>query len=319
MSATTPLQLSQFALDVAEGLSSTGQKWIPPRYFYDDLGSTLFEAITLLPEYGLTRSEERLLQSHARDIAAATGFLEAVAELGSGSGLKTRHLLQAILRSQGQLTYHPIDVSTGALAACERQISDLAKVEPVCGDWMDGLAEVARRRPSDKPLLLLFLGSSIGNISRHDLPGFLESIRSHLRSGDFFLLGVDLIKETDRMLLAYEDPTGVTAAFNLNLLGRMNRELEADFNLRLFHHEVRWDADERRIEMHLRSLQEQTVSIAGLEARFHFSQGETIWTESSHKFAESELRSLASSNGFFPVSTWIDEKWTFAEVLWQAD
>jgi L-histidine N-alpha-methyltransferase len=319
MSATTPLQLSQFAFDVAEGLSSAGQKKIPPRYFYDDLGSSLFEAITLLPEYGLTRAEERLLQSYARDIISVTGPLAAVAELGSGSGLKTRHVLQAALHSQTQLTYHPIDVSTGALTACERQISDLANVQPICGDWMDGLAQIARSRASDQPLLLLFLGSSIGNISRRDLPEFLQKVRSHLRPGDFFLLGLDLIKETDRMLLAYDDPTGVTAAFNLNLLGRINRELDGNFDLRSFHHDVWWDEDERRIEMHLRSLQEQTISVTALDSGFRFRKGETIWTESSHKFAEDELSALALSNGFFPDARWIDQEWPFAEVLWRAD
>jgi L-histidine N-alpha-methyltransferase len=319
MSATTPLQLSQFALDVAEGLSSAGQKRIPPRYFYDDLGSTLFEAITLLPEYGLTRAEERLLQSYASDITAVTGPLAAVAELGSGSGLKTRHILQAALHSQTRLTYHPIDVSAGALTACERQISDLAKVEPVCADWMDGLTQIAQKRTSDDPLLLLFLGSSIGNISRRDLSEFLQTVRSHLRRRDFFLLGLDLIKETDRMLRAYDDPTGVTAAFNLNLLGRINRELDGNFDLRSFHHDVWWDENERRIEMHLRSVQGQTVSIAALDSEFHFRQGETIWTESSHKFADEELSALALSNGFSPESSWTDEEWPFAEALWRAD
>jgi uncharacterized SAM-dependent methyltransferase len=129
---------------------------------------------------------------------------------------------------------------------------------------------------------------------------------------------MDLIKEAERMLLAYDDPTGVTAVFNLNLLGRMNRELDANFDLRLFHHHVRWNEGERRIEMHLRSLRDQTISVAGLATNFHFREGETIWTESSHKFAEYELPFLAVSNGFHPVSAWIDEEWPFAEVLWRA-
>ena len=318
MPAITELQLSPFALDVAEGLSTDGQKKISPRYFYDDLGSVLFEAITLLPEYGLTRAEERLLNSHAPDILSVTGPVSAVAELGSGSGVKTRHILKAALRFENQFIYHPIDVSAGALTACERQNSDLTTVAPVRGDWMDGLAEIARARVSDRPLLLLFLGSSIGNIARHDLSAFLQAVRAHLRSGDFFLLGIDLVKEVRRMLAAYDDPTGVTSAFNLNLLGRMNRELDANFDLRAFSHEVRWDETERRIEMHLRSRQEQSVRIAALDSVFHFRNGETIWTESSHKFAESELSFLALENGFFPASIWIDRDWPFAEALWQA-
>lgn len=318
MPASTVLQLSTFELDVAEGLSSPVQKRIPPRYFYDDLGSALFEAITVLPEYGLTRAGERLLTSHAGDILAAVGPVAAIAELGSGSGTKTRHILKAALRFGNKFTYHPIDVSPAALAACERQNCDLTTVAPIRGDWVEGLSEIARERVTEKPLLLLFLGSSIGNLLRQELPAFLQNVRAQLRSGDFFLLGVDLVKEVPRMLAAYDDPTGVTSAFNLNLLGRINRELDASFDLRLFAHEVRWNQQERRIEMHLRSRQKQTIRIAALDSVFRFREGETIWTESSHKFAVEELCSLASKNGFSPASVWVDLEWPFAEALWQA-
>lgn len=318
MSTSTALQLSQFALDVAEGLARPGQKKLSPRYFYDDLGSSLFEAITLLPEYGLTRAGERLLKAHAGDILSATGPLTAVAELGSGSGVKTRHILKAALRFGDPLTYYPIDVSAGALTMCERQNSDLTTVTPICDDWMDGLARISRARTANKPLLLLFLGSSIGNLSRGELPDFLQMIRAHLRPGDYFLLEVDLVKEVDRMLAAYDDPTGVTAAFNLNLLGRINRELDADFDLRSFMHEARWNQQERRIEMHLQSQRDQSVRIPPLDSTFYFADGETIWTESSHKFAENELSHLALENGFTPAATRVDREWPFAEVLWRA-
>lgn len=318
MAAITELQLSQFALDVAEGLSDRYQKRISPRYFYDDLGSVLFEAITLLPEYGLTRAEERLLKRYAADILSTTGPVQAVAELGSGSGVKTRRILQAAHCGGKQTPYYPIDVSMGALAACERQNSDLTSILPICSDWMAGLREVSRLRTGDEPLLLLFLGSSIGNLLRTELTDFIQAIRSHVRAGDFFLLGVDLVKEVRRMLAAYDDPTGVTAAFNLNFLGRMNRELEADVDLRAFAHEVRWNEQERRIEMHLRSLSEQYVRIPMLDSEFYFRKGETIWTESSHKFAPDELTVVASANGFWPASIWIDKEWPFAEALWQA-
>ncbi len=318
MSTITELQLCPFALDVAEGLSLAGQKQIPPKYFYDDLGSSLFEAITFLPEYGLTRAGERLLNLHAGSIASAIGPVAVVAELGSGSGIKTRHILKALLRLQESLVYHPIDVSAGALAVCRRQINDLATVDPICGDWMEGLSEITQVRSGNRPLLLLFLGSSIGNLLRLDLPNFLRQIRSHLQLGDFFLLGVDLVKEIERMLLAYDDPTGVTAAFNLNLLGRMNRELGANFALRSYSHQARWNEKERRIEMHLESRYRQSVRIEAIESEFRFREGETIWTESSHKFTEEELSSLALGNGFSPSSIWIDEEWPFAEALWQA-
>jgi len=310
-------QLSQFALDVAEGLSRN-QKKLAPRYFYDDLGAALFEAITLLPEYGLTRADERLISLHAPKIVCETGAVWEIAELGSGTGKKTRRILEAFSELNGLTTYRPIDVSSAALAHCERELSSLARVEPICGDWMEGLATAVRSRRSDRPLLLLFLGSSIGNLDRESMVSFLRQLRSHLRPADFFLLGADLVKDIDIMRAAYDDATGVTAAFNLNLLGRMNRELAANFELSSFAHEVRWNFGSRRIEMHLRSRSDQTVCIEALEASFVFRAGETIWTESSHKFTEAELDSYAYSSGFAPVHMWTDQEWPFAEALWQA-
>ena len=167
-------------------------------------------------------------------------------------------------------------------------------------------------------MLLLFLGSSIGNLEREHIVAFLRRVRSHLRSGDFFLLGADLLKDTHELLAAYDDPTGVTAAFNLNILGRINRELDADFDLRSFAHEVRWNAKKHRIEMHLLSCRNQSVHIGALNAHFDFRAGETIWTESSHKFTESELASYAVSSGFQTVASWVDPEWPFAESLWRA-
>ncbi len=319
MAASAEVQLSQFALDIAEGLSSPGQKKIAPRYFYDDLGSVLFEAITLLPEYGLTRADERLLRLHANKIISATGPLEIVAELGSGTGQKTRHILAAAMRAAYDFSYVPIDVSRKALAACERELCDIVDVRPVCADWMEGLREITRHRPGGKPLLILFLGSSIGNLDRSGIPDFLQQLRSNLRPGDFFLLGADLVKSINRMIAAYDDPTGVTAAFNLNLLARINRELNADFDLRSFVHEVRWNSDERRIEMHLLSCRNQVVYVAALDTKFQFRAGETICTEFSHKFTKDELISYARSSGFKPIRIWVDDSWPFAEALWQAN
>jgi L-histidine Nalpha-methyltransferase len=317
MAVSVKPQLSQFALDVAEGLSRP-QKKLSPRYFYDDLGSALFQSITLLPEYGLTRADERLIDLHAAQIMRATGSLSAVIELGSGTGKKTRRILEAAVAVQGPVLYRPIDVSSAALAACECELSGLVDVQPVCGDWIEGLAAAARVDSRNQPLLLLFLGSSIGNLDRDDMIGFLRQLRSHLRPTDFFLLGADLVKDVESTIAAYDDPTGVTAAFNLNLLGRMNRELGADFDLRSFAHEARWNPAARRIEMHLRSRRDQSISIEALDKSFRFRGGETIWTESSHKFTETELNSYASSSGFEPIHTWIDPEWPFAEALWQA-
>jgi dimethylhistidine N-methyltransferase len=319
MSLAVKLQLSEFALDVAEGLSLAPQKKISPRYLYDDVGSVLFDAITLLPEYGLTRADERVLRRCASSLSSVTGPMRLVAELGSGTGNKTLHVLRAVVPARQRLVYRPIDVSASALCACEKQLGDIADVYTVHADWLEGLECVARERPADTPLLLLFLGSSIGNLERDEIVLFLERVRSHLRPGDFFLIGADLVKDIDQMIAAYDDPIGVTAAFNLNLLSRMNRELGANFDARAFAHEVRWSDKDRRIEMHLVSRRAQRVFISCLESAFDFEEGETIWTESSHKFTEMELEKFAYAGGFQPVKIWVDSHWRFAEALWSVD
>jgi len=317
MASTAKLQLSQFASDVAEGLCIPGQKSLPARYFYDDLGSTLFEAITLLPEYGLTRADERLLRSYSDEIGAQTGPLGVVAELGSGTGKKTKHILRSITHHNPRVVYRPIDVSPAALTVCELELQDVCEVQAVCGDWMEGVQQIAQARNSAEPLLLLFLGSSVGNLERETIVDFFQNLRRHLRPGDFLLLGADLVKDSEVMIAAYDDPTGVTAAFNLNVLGRMNRELEAEFELRSFVHEVRWSEEHRRIEMHLLSCRDQDVYVGALDTAISFRAGETIWTESSHKFTTGELRDFAARSGYTPVATWVDQDWPFAETLWR--
>lgn len=309
--------VSEFALDVVEGLSRRSGKRLTARYFYDDLGSALFEAITLLPQYGLTRADERLLLSHADEIVQTTGKLGAVAELGSGSGKKSLHILRAAKKRNHDLVYSPIDVSHAALSVCEKEIGELCEVQPICLDWTTALEEISRTRRFSEPMLLMFLGSSVGNLERHTLPEFFRSVRGQLQAGDFLLLGADLVKDVDRMLAAYDDPTGVTAAFNLNLLGRINRELDGDIDISGFAHEVRWNAEERRIEMHLLACRDQQITCRAIDATFCFSAGETIWTESSHKFTEDELSTLAHHTGFTPISAWIDSEWPLAEVLWR--
>jgi len=318
MAASATSKLSPLAIDVAEGLSLAGQKRISPHYFYDALGSSLFEAITLLPEYGLARADERLLRRYASDIAAMAGNLSIVSELGSGTGKKTKFILEGILAFGLSIVYRPIDVSRAALETCQQLVGDLCVVDTVCSDWLEGLGEIDRNRDPGGRLLLLFLGSSIGNIERTCVVEFLRSVRFHLREGDFFLIGADLIKNVNRTLAAYDDATGVTAAFNLNLLGRINRELDANFDLKSFAHDVRWNHVERRIEMHLVSAREQIVYSGVLDMSFHFRAGETIWTESSHKFTQDELITYARESGFEERATWTDAEWPFAETLWQA-
>jgi dimethylhistidine N-methyltransferase len=302
----------EFASDVRAGLTKP-QKELHSKYLYDELGSSLFEAITHLPEYGVTRADERLLRRHANDIASLLPSPVAVIELGSGVGQKTRHLLEAI---GSPVRYYPIDVSADALARCERDLSDLADVHPLVQSYLDGMASATAERQSGESLLVMFLGSTIGNFERKCAVEFLRDLHRALLPGDMLLLGADLVKDRDRMLVAYDDPTGVTGAFNLNLLGRINRELGGDFRLRDFEHHARWNEEQRRIEMHLRSRSNQTALIADADLRVTFRAGETIWTESSHKFQLLELDAMAEQTGFQVEDQWIDQDWPFAENLW---
>ena len=226
-----------FAADVRDGLTRTGQKELPSKYLYDDVGSALFEVISHLPQYGLTRADERLLRRHADEIVDRLAGPVAVAELGSGSGKKTRWLLEAFCRRQ-RTSYYPVEISRSALVMCERELSDIDAISIVGfeREYLDGLLEVASYRKSGQRLFVLFLGSTIGNFDRAAGVKFLGSVRSILQPGDSLLLGTDLEKPAAQLLGAYDDELGVTAAFNLNLLARTNRELGADFDLRQFAH-----------------------------------------------------------------------------------
>ena len=307
---------TQFARDVRAGLDQPGQKWIACKYFYDAVGSALFEAISVLPEYGLTRADERILRRYASEIADAVSPPLVVAELGSGSGRKTRLILEALARRQ-PTTYHPIEISAAALALAERELNHLdgVSVRGFEAEYLDGLGRAAARRSVNQQLLVLFLGSSIGNFNRNEDCEFLVKIRSLLRVGDALLLGTDLVKPVSQVLPAYDDPAGVTAAFNLNLLGRMNRELGGDFDLRRFAHEARYDARERRIEMHLRARESQDVRIHKGGLNIHFDRGESIWTESSYKYTLKDVVYMAATTGYLVAQQWVDEEWPFAESL----
>ena len=307
----------EFACDVRSGLTKP-QKELHSKYLYDQLGSALFEAITHLPEYGLTRADERVLVGHAEEIAQRITPPVVVAELGSGMGRKSRAVLTALRFSSPALRYFPIDVSAEALARCERELADVAEVHPLEQPYLEGMATVIEQRRPHETLLILFLGSTIGNFERPCAAEFLRDLRRSLEPGDALLVGADLVKERDRMLAAYDDPTGVTAAFNLNLLGRVNRELGGNFDLRNFQHEARWNEHERRIEMHLRSLVDQVNFIAAAGLTVRLRAGETIWTESSHKFIRAELFEMAEQSGFRVSAQWIDRDWPFAESLWIA-
>lgn len=309
------MHLSPFATDVLSGLLRSELKQIPPKYFYDDLGSRLFEAITMLPEYGLTRADARVLARCGKDVARRLGSAAMVAELGSGSGKKTSHILQAVPE---RVKYYPIDVSREALNTCRHELSRAAQVHPVHAEYFEGLHQIAKWREPGARLLVLFLGSSIGNFEPEERSRFFSKLHDNMQPGDLFLLGADLVKDADEMIAAYDDATGVTAAFNLNLLGRMNRELGANFHLRSFAHMAVWNHEERRIEMHLVSRKKQRVLLSALHAWVEFEAGETIWTESSYKFTTEELDEAAITSGFQVLHTWKDAEWPFAETLWQA-
>ena len=307
---------AQFAADVRTGLDRDGQKELPSKYLYDPVGFTLFEAICHLDEYGLTRADERLLRHHAVDIVKLLPSPVLVSELGSGSGKKTRSILEALCGRE-PVTYYPIEISATALALCERELSDINRVSVVGmeGEYLDGLAEVAALRPAGAHLLVLFLGSTIGNFNSGADLRFLKMVREKLVPGDALLLGADLVKPLKQLLAAYDDSIGVTASFNLNILARINRELEANFKIDQFQHVARFNQQTSSVEMHLRSRKSQTVTIPGAELTVTLSEGETIWTESSHKYSTQELLSLAGGAGFRCQAQWIDQQWPFSENL----
>lgn len=305
---------NEFARDVRAGLTRPEQKTLPCRYFYDSLGSALFEAITYLPEYGLTRADARILQTHAREIAARMKGSVLVAELGSGTGAKTRPIL-AQLRERQVVVYYPIDVSASALEKCRQDLGDLGAVVPLEAGYLEGLRQAAGQRTAGQKLLVLFLGSTIGNFEPEAAIDFLLAIRSCLQPGDALLLGTDLVKPPDALVSAYDDPTGVTAAFNRNLLARINRELGADFDLREFDHLVRYDEQAQRIEMHLRSRIYQIVRVPAADLMVDFVPNETICTEACHKFRLEQLCAMAFTAGFRLETQWIDQEWPFAESL----
>jgi L-histidine Nalpha-methyltransferase len=317
--AISPNPLYEFAADVRAGLTHPRQKELPSKYLYDDVGSALFEVISLLPEYGLTRADERLLRRHAHDIVEKLPEPVIVAELGSGSGKKTRWILEALCRRQ-QTYYCPIEISATALAMCRRELSDLESISIVGfeREYLDGLLEVAARREDHAHLLVLFLGSTIGNFDRPAGIRFLREVRRILQPGDALLLGTDLEKPIPQLIAAYDDPLKVTAAFNLNLLARINRELEGDFDLQQFEHVARYNPEARSIEMHLRSRRKQMVAIPAADLVVTFAEGETIWTESSHKYSRHELLQIAMAAGFHCQAQWIEDEWGFAENLFIA-
>ena len=314
-SAPAPLQAVTFADDVRLGLSAA-QKRLPPKYFYDQLGSALFEAICDLPEYYLTRAESEILDRHADEMLAALDEPVELVELGSGSGRKPRLLLEAALRRQESLDYHPVDISSSALIAASTALVGAFPALRVCAyasDYFDVLA--ARRVRTERRTLTLFLGSNIGNYDPAHAGELLRAVARAFSPGDALLLGTDLKKDPSVLELAYNDPTGVTAAFDKNLLGRINRELGGTFDLREFEHVAEYDAERGVVQSFLVAQRAQVVEIEGLGLTVPFADGERIHTESSYKFSEDDVATVAAEAGFAVARRWTDERERFAVSL----
>ena len=294
--------VGNFREDVVDGLVAA-TKHIPPKYFYDERGSALFDRITRLPEYYPTRTEIAILEEHAEDAVALLGRRWELIELGSGSSRKVRIILDA---AAGAGTYVPIDISREALRAASNQIARAyphIRVIAVCADYTQPLA-LARQDPLARRVVF-FPGSTIGNFEPQQAVAFMRNVRKSLRQGDLFLVGADLQKAPSILHAAYNDAAGVTASFNTNLLNRMNRELSATFDPRQFEHVAFYDVRQGRIEMHLRSLLDQTVRVAGIEVSFRAK--ETIHTENSYKYTREGFNAMAEEAGFRARDVWTDE------------
>ncbi|MGD1061813.1 MAG: L-histidine N(alpha)-methyltransferase [Terracidiphilus sp.] len=310
---------------VREGLTARPKR-LPAWLFYDDAGSRLFDAITELPEYYLTRTERDILMAHAAAIIAqaAAGARLRVVELGAGSADKTRLLLKAATELQGAVLYEPVDVSASALEGARERIEreiDSVTVTPRVMDYTHGDGSRLHLGPvvAQERRLVVYIGSSIGNFEPHQAAKLLRRVRAGLRTGDGLLLGVDLAKEDSILLAAYDDAAGVTAAFNRNLLVRLNRELDAEFELEAFEHCALWNGARSRIEMHLNSLDAQRVHVGALGLTVDFAAGESIHTENSYKYRPGQAEALLAEAGFRAEATWTDARGWFAVCLGRAD
>lgn len=297
--------------EVVRGLTAR-PKTLPCKLFYDDRGSALFEEITHLPEYYPTRTEFEILQEHSREIAQAVGTSVSIVELGAGTATKTGTLLQAFARRQMRVRYLPVDISAAALADAKKRISEAcptALVRPVIADFSDGfhfLQKLASRK------LVLYLGSSIGNFDWNDATAMLRKVQQKLSPGDALLLGTDMVKAPEILVPAYDDSKGITASFNKNILARLNRELDANFDLDLFRHIAEWSPSRSRMEIFLESLATQKVNLRLARTTIKFAAGERIHTENSYKYTMQMVESMLCVSGFKLAKTWFDGKKWFA-------
>lgn len=311
---------ANFARDVRAGLSSS-PKQLFPKYLYDQLGSRLFEAICEVPEYYLTRAEHEILSTHGDDIVGAIPDCDTLIELGSGSAEKTRQLIEALIRRHGELLFVPIDISASALKQSSESLLGSypeLRIRAYAADYFQALEAL----PSlgSRPVLVLFLGSNIGNFEPAEALNFLGAIRRVLRPNDALLLGADLKKDRTALEAAYNDPLGVTRAFIVNELERINRELGANFDLWAFGLRSFYNESRGRVEVYLESLRSQAVEIRDLELSLRFAAGERIHVENAYKFDLSDLNRLAAETGFSLARTWLDKENRFSSnLLFAAD
>jgi dimethylhistidine N-methyltransferase len=306
--------VSPIAEEVLRGLSARPRR-LPPKLFYDAAGSHLFEQITETPEYYPTRTERGILKKYAGEIVHQAGNNLTLVELGAGSASKTQVLIEALLRRQLRADFYPVDVSSsalqGALATLNGHFPRL-RVSPIVADYTHKIPDL-NSLPGRK--LVLFIGSTIGNFEPDEALAFLKSVHQSLQPGDALLIGFDLIKDACVLHAAYNDAQGVTAAFNKNMLVRINRELGGSFDLEAFEHVAFWNRRESRIEMHLESVYEQTVWVEDLGRGFHFDRGERIHTENSYKFNAGSIARLLRRSGFKLEKQWTDAQGWFCEAL----
>ena len=302
--------------DAIDGLKQT-PKSLPPKYFYDDYGSELFEQICDLPEYYPTRTEAAILETYAREIARVTGACQLV-ELGSGSSTKTRHLLDAYQQLSPELDYVPIDVSGSILIESAQQLLKdypSLNIQGLVGTYEQALEDLA---PTNLPArMLIFLGSTLGNMDPQECDRFLQNIASSIEIGDYFLLGIDLQKPRELLEAAYNDAQGVTARFNLNMLEHLNSRFGGNFNVEEFEHWAFYNPEKSRIEMHLRCLQSQEIRLNDLEFQTEMQAGETIRTEICRKFNLDDIKACIQENGLSPQAVWSDENQWFGLILCQ--
>ena len=309
MATSKPQFLANDAIasDVYEGLTAS-PKHLPAKLFYDTTGSQLFEQITELPAYYLTRTERSILEEHASQILRQAGSALTLVELGAGTATKTRILIEELLRQQPRALFYPIDVSPSALDQAAWQLGNEfpgLRVNSIVADYTGGVPALSRIVGRK---LVLYIGSSIGNFEPPHAIRILRRIRQTLRPGDALLLGADYAKSPKILLPAYDDALGVTSAFNKNMLARLNRELDADFDLEAFKHVALWNRRCSRVEIYLESLADQSVFLPTLDLDVRFRAGERMHTENSYKYTDEMIGSILHESGFRLDRTWSDRK-----------